>query len=173
MEWRNLIEQEITGAYPSAETLIGMVDEDTLDWKPSTGDNWMSTRQLLMHIVESCGSGCRGFVTGDWGMPEGIDMSELPPEDMLPAAEKLPSVDSVDEALRLLEEDRITALEMLAASGDEELAEKPAPAPWDPRPLNLGYRFLQMVQHLNSHKSQLFYYLKLQGKSVNTRHLWS
>jgi hypothetical protein len=29
-----------------------------------------------------------------------------------------------------------------------------------------------MVGHLNQHKGQLFYYLKLQGKDVNTMHLW-
>jgi hypothetical protein len=29
-----------------------------------------------------------------------------------------------------------------------------------------------MVTHLDVHKSQLFYYLKLQGKPVNTAHLW-
>ena len=125
-----------------------------------------------MHLVAMCGSGCRGFVTGDWGMPEGVDMSTLPPDEMLPPAEKLPGVDNIDEALTFLEEDRKVSLDMLAACSDEDLVEKPAPAPWDPRPLNLGYRLLQMVEHLNSHKSQLFYYLKLQGKPVNTSHLW-
>ena len=172
MDWRKLIEQKINGTYPVTENLIGMVDADTLDWKPSSGDNWMSTRQLLLHLVESCGSACRGFVTGDWGMPEGLDMNDLSPEEMHPPAEKLPGVDSIDEALRFLDEDRKTALDMLSLCSDEDLAEKPAPAPWDPRPLNLGYRFLQMVDHINSHKSQLFYYLKLQGKPVNTGHLW-
>jgi len=29
-----------------------------------------------------------------------------------------------------------------------------------------------MVSHLNAHKSQLFYYLKLMGKDVNTAHMW-
>jgi len=28
------------------------------------------------------------------------------------------------------------------------------------------------VNHLLSHKGQLFYYLKLQGREVNTMHLW-
>jgi len=36
----------------------------------------------------------------------------------------------------------------------------------------LGHHLLQMVEHLNSHKSQLFYYLKMQGKPVNTGDLW-
>jgi len=29
-----------------------------------------------------------------------------------------------------------------------------------------------MIGHLATHKAQLFYYLKLQGKPVNTGHLW-
>jgi uncharacterized damage-inducible protein DinB len=31
---------------------------------------------------------------------------------------------------------------------------------------------LFMVEHLNQHKGQLFYYLKLQGKPVKTPDLW-
>jgi len=172
MEWRDLIEQNINSAYPIADNLIRMVDDDMLDWKPETGDNWMTTRQLLRHLVESCGTACRGFVTGDWGLPEGYDANELTPEDMMLTAENMPMVNSVDEALALLREDRELALEMLAATSDGDLREKSAPAPWDPRPLNLGFRLLQMVDHLNAHKSQLFYYLKLRGKPVHTGHLW-
>ena len=29
-----------------------------------------------------------------------------------------------------------------------------------------------MAEHLAQHKAQLFYYLKLQGKDVNTMHLY-
>ncbi len=29
-----------------------------------------------------------------------------------------------------------------------------------------------MIEHLKQHKGQLFYYLKLQGKPVNTSDLW-
>jgi hypothetical protein len=36
----------------------------------------------------------------------------------------------------------------------------------------LGRRLLQMVDHLKAHKGQLFYYLKLQGKPVNTHDYW-
>ena len=52
------------------------------------------------------------------------------------------------------------------------LASDTAPAPWDPRPVILGYRLPQTITHLNQHKAQLFYYLKLQGNPVNTSHLW-
>jgi uncharacterized damage-inducible protein DinB len=92
---------------------------------------------------------------------------------MMPPAEKLPAAGSVAEARRLIEADRALALEILATVGEEELETRPAPAPWDQSTMNLGRRLLQMVQHLTQHKGQLFYYLKLQGKAVNTMHLWA
>jgi hypothetical protein len=61
---------------------------------------------------------------------------------------------------------------MLASCSEEQLAGKPAPAPWDPTEIVLGHRLLQMIDHLKQHKGQLFYYLKLQGKPVNTGNLW-
>jgi uncharacterized damage-inducible protein DinB len=78
----------------------------------------------------------------------------------------------VAEAKRLLQRDRQLALDMLAACSEEDLAHKPAPAPWDPTEMVLGRRLLQMVDHLKQHKGQLFYYLKLQGKPVGTGDLW-
>jgi hypothetical protein len=55
----------------------------------------MTTGQLIKHIATSCGAGFRGFVTGDWGMPEGVDVGDLTPEEMLPPLEKMPAVQSV------------------------------------------------------------------------------
>ena len=132
----------------------------------------MTTGQLLMHITAACGAGFKGFITGDWGLPDGVDMSQMTPEEMMPPAEKMPNVGSVDEARKLLAEDRKTALALLDETPEEDLKSKPAPAPWDEQEMILGHRLLQMVQHLNQHKGQLFYYLKLQGKDVNTMHLW-
>jgi len=163
MDWKDLLKAEMESAYKSAEGLIDLVDEDRLGWKPPTGTNWMTTAQLLRHISDACGAPCRSFATGDWGPP---------PEEMLLPAEKLPAVGTVSEARKLLAADRRTARETLDRVSEEELRTKPAPAPWDPAPTVLGHRFLQMVQHLASHKQLLFHYLKLQGKPVNTGHLW-
>jgi len=172
MDWSKLLREEIERAYGVTERLTDLVDDKELDWKPSTGTNWMTIGQLLMHATSACGACCRGFVTGDWGMPEGVDLSNVPPEDMLPSADKLPSVKSVAEAKRLLNEDKKVALEMLAMTSERDLVHKIATAPWDKTEMILGRRLLEMVGHLNSHKAQLFYYLKLQGKPVNTGHLW-
>jgi hypothetical protein len=165
MNWKGLLEAEIQHTFTVTDRLMGMVDDGELAWKPSAGANWMTTGQLLMHFGMACGAPIRGFVTGDWGMPEG-EMSELPPAD------KLPEAASVAEARRLLAEDRRVALETLALCVEDDLANKPAPAPWDPTPMLLGHRLLQMVDHLKQHKGQLFYYLKLQGKPVSTGDLW-
>ncbi|HOZ48692.1 MAG TPA: DinB family protein [Candidatus Hydrogenedentes bacterium] len=172
MNWTELLTDLMNAAYGSTKGLMDLVDEDLLGWKPASGENWMTTGQLLEHLATSCGAPCKGFVTGDWGMPEGVSVEDMPPEDMLPRAERMPAVESLDEARRKLAEDKQTAFEMVALAGEEALATQPAMAPWDPTPHPLGYMLLQMVIHLNQHKAQLFYYLKLQGKPVNTGHLW-
>lgn len=172
MNWMDLLKAEIESSYAVTEKLILLVDDADLGWKPSTGDNWMTTGQLLKHLTESCGAACRGFVTGDWGLPEGMKMEDLSPAEMLPPAEKLPTIASVAEAKQLLQNDKKIALEILATCSEEVLAHQPAPAPWDPSEIFLGHRLLQMVDHLKQHKGQLFYYLKLQGVPVNTGSLW-
>jgi uncharacterized damage-inducible protein DinB len=172
MNWMELLKTEIEYNYVVTNKLMDMVDDDQLDWKPSTGSNWMTTGQLLMHLTNACGAGFKGFITGDWGMPEGVEMSDLPPEEMLPSAEKMPAIESVAEAKRLLAEDKQVGLDMLATCSEDKLANETATAPWDPTEMVLGHRLLQMVDHLKQHKGQLFYYLKLQGKPVNTGHLW-
>jgi hypothetical protein len=172
MKWKDLIACEMEEAYSVTENLLKLVKEEDLDWKPATGNNWMTTAQLLKHITESCGLCFKGFVTNDWGMPEGMDPADVSVEAMLPAAEKMPAVESVMEAKKLLADDRILARNMLESVTEDDLENRKAPAPWDQSDISLGHRLLQMVTHLNSHKHQLFYYLKLQGKPVHTGHLW-
>jgi hypothetical protein len=172
MNWTELLKTEIEDMYKATNGLLDLVDEDSLDWKPSTGQNWMTMGQLLRHISDACGAPIRGFCTGDWGMPEGVDMSDMPAEEMIPPAETLPTVGSVDEARRLLAADKELALQTLAQAGEERLTGEASTAPWDPTEMPLGRRLLSMAYHLGSHKAQLFYYLKLQGKPVHTGHLW-
>jgi uncharacterized damage-inducible protein DinB len=172
MNWTELLKAEIESAYKVTGALVALTDDSALAWKPATGTNWMTTGQLLKHLTESCGAVFKGFITGDWGLPEGMDINNLTPEQMLPPAEKLPTISSVAEAKSLLEKDRALALEMLATTTEDRLANQPAPAPWDPTAMVLGHRLLQMVDHLKQHKGQLFYYLKLQGKPVGTGNLW-
>ena len=96
----------------------------------------------------------------------------MSPEEMLPSAENMSTVQSVKEAKELLADDKKLALSMLAQCDEAKLHSEKRTAPWDPTETTLGHRLLQMVGHLDSHKGQLFYYLKLQGKPVNTQNLW-
>ena len=172
MNWKEFLKSEIGYTFKVTEGLLDLVDADKLAWKPSGENNWMTTGQLLMHLTTGCGAGMRGFVTGEWDMPEDIDFNELSQEEMQPKAEQMPTIGSVEETRELLAQDKQLAFDMLAKCSEEELAGKIAAAPWDPTEMILGYRLFQMISHLTHHKSQLFYYLKLQGKPVNTRNLW-
>ena len=167
MNWTKLLESEIETTFHATDGLMQLVEDKSLTWRPATGSNWMTTGQLVMHLTEACGACCRGFVAGQWPMPANATM-----EEMLPAAEKMPSAKSVAEARKLLAEDKKLALEMVHRAGEKDLAGKMVAAPWNPTVKPLGKQCLEMVQHLASHKSQLFYYLKLQGKPVHTGNLW-
>jgi hypothetical protein len=173
VNWTQLLNSEIETAYTTTAGLLDKVDPGSLDWKPASGSNWMTVGQLLKHISEGCGAACRAFVTGDWGLPPGVKPEDLSPEEMLPPAEKLPTIGSVDEAKKLLAEDKVIALRMVQQAGENDLSNRVLAAPWALGvKYALGRHLLQMVQHLERHKSQLFYYLKLQGKPVNTADLW-
>ena len=175
MNWKTLLTESFNYNYAVADKLMDQVSDSELNWKPATGSNWMTVGQLLYHIPEACGLCCKGFVTGDWGMPTDTPPSVPPASEggnMMPPAESMKSVKSVAEAKELLAADKKVAFEMLARCTEEELDTKPAPAPWDPMSPPLGQRLLEMASHLQQHKGQLYYYLKLMGKPVNSMHLW-
>ena len=163
MNWTDLLKTRIEDTYRATEGLVGLVEDKSLNWKPATGSNWMTTGQLLKHIETACGACCAGFVTGDWSMAG---------EDMAPTAEKMPATKSVAETKKAIAADKQLALKMVVEAGDKTLGGKKVAAPWDPTERLLGEQFLSMVGHLNTHKAQLFYYLKLQGKPVHTGHLY-
>ena len=69
MNWKELLNAEVEYLYRVTEGLFERVDDESLAWKPATGENWMTMGQLLQHIPTACGFCMRGLVTGDWGMP--------------------------------------------------------------------------------------------------------
>lgn len=175
MNWTDLLTAKVNETYRATEGLLALCDDSTLGWKPATGSNWMTTGQLLAHIPTACGFCMVGFVTGDWPFCGGGDAKDAPPADpaeMLPPAEKLPSAKSVAEVKAALAADHKKALEMIARAGETDLSSKQVAAPWNPQPQLLGMQLLGMIDHLATHKAQLFYYLKLQGKPVHTGHLY-
>lgn len=167
-----ILQQETEGAYCATERLFRRVQPEALAWKPETGKNWMTVGQLLMHCTGSLGLSFKGFLTGDWGLPEGVRFEDMKPEEMLPPASALPSVDSVDQALALLGNDRELARQLLAEVREDELLTRRLAAPWGGPPLTLFQQLSNMIAHLAQHKGQLFYYLKLMGEDVNTADLY-
>lgn len=173
MNWTVLLTQEMTATYRATENLMAMLTDDDLDWKPATGENWMTVGQLLHHINGSCGMCCRGFVTGDWGAPEAPEQNGPEAGHQLPTAAQMPTVASLAAAREGLAADRAVAFQMIEQAGPDNLASLELTAPWDPgTPRLLGHHLLQMVHHLEVHKAQLFYYLKLMGRKVDTMTLW-
>ena len=176
MNWTQLLENEVETTYHATDGLMKLVKKDDLGWKPKTGKNWMTTGQLLDHLTNACGWCIGAFASGNWNTPEapkkkGAKEPKMTELGML-AAESLPTVKTVAEARKKLAADKQVALDTVAKVGEAGLQNTMAPAPWDPTQKCLGKHFLEMTSHLSQHKAQLFYYLKLQGKPVNTGHLW-
>ncbi|MFC2079463.1 DinB family protein [Candidatus Bipolaricaulota bacterium] len=155
MGWTDALTKQMEGAHLAAARLIGMAEGESLDWKPENDDNWMTLGQLIRHLDDSCGVMFKGFVSGEWDFAEG-----------------LPSVESIAEGKTRLEADRLLAIEALEGLTDNDLGSRMVKAPWGQTEQPLGLHLSQMVSHLDSHKCQLFYYLKLLGKPVNTATLW-
>jgi hypothetical protein len=92
VNWTQLLKNEVETTYTTTVRLLDRVEPSSLAWKPQTGSNWMTVGQLLKHISNACGPGCKGFVTDDWGLPPGKRLEDLSVEEMTPPAEKLPAV---------------------------------------------------------------------------------
>lgn len=166
-----LEEAEVT--YSIAERLFQRVADEDLSWTPATGGNWMSVGQLLMHCASfGCGKAIQGFVTGDWGLPEGSGIDSLTSEAHVPPSAALPTVVTVEAALELLARDRSLAVSCIEAADEGNLLGGCVAAPWGGPEVSLFQHLLHMIAHLAQHKGQLFYYLKLMGKDVDTGDLW-
>jgi hypothetical protein len=173
MTLTDVLLHEAEETYVITEKLFRRVVDGDLSWRPATGRNWMTVGQLLMHCASfGCGKAIRGFVKGDWGLPEGTRLEDLRAEHHVPPVAALPSVESVEQALQLLARDRDIALGCIAEAKEAELLTKVLAAPWGGHEVSLFQHLLQMIAHLGQHKGQLFYYLKLIGKDVNTSDLW-
>ncbi len=158
--------------YGITEKLFDLVSDNELSWKPTIGNNWMNVGQLLRHTSSACGGPVKGYVTGDWGMPVGVDPTKLSFEEIVPPVDKLLPVSSVNDAKERLANDKKSAFMYLGQYSEHDLDTKMVMASWDPKDAPLGQRLIESAMHLNQHKGQLYYYLKMQGKPVHTGHLW-
>ncbi len=164
--------QEADFTYGVTERLFRLVDPALLTWKPDPTNNWMSMGQLLHHCTTACGPMLKGYLTGDWGLPEGISLEDMPAESMLPPAEDMPTVDSVEDALRRLEDDREVTRHLLEGIDQMDLLDERFTAPWGGPEVTLFQHLYSSIHHLHQHKGQLFYYLKLLGLPLTTEDLW-
>jgi hypothetical protein len=173
MKLAETLKQDAEGVYLAAEGLFKQVDGNKLDWKPATGTNWMNVGQLLLHCTEACGKCIKGFVTGEWDFPAPPPDAPPPDPSQMPKAETMRAVTSVDEALKMLAADKALCMKILSEVSDERLANERSAPPWGGPERSLYQHCNEMIWHLGQHKGQLFYYLKLQGKDVNTMTLWA
>ena len=155
MKWTELLRSEMDKNYAATRGLMQLAEGENLSWKPSQGSNWMTLGELLQHCTIACGWCCDAFLTGKWDPPK----SGFKP------------VKSAGEAIKLLDTDRKLALKCVDKAGEARLEEEIVQAPWGTE-TTLGVQFLDMAQHLNIHKAQLFYYLKMLGKPVHTGNMW-
>lgn len=170
---KHVLLEETEAIYIITEKLFHRVTDDELSWKPDTGTNWMTVGQLLMHCASfACGKAIQGFVKGDWNLSEDVAPEDLDATKHVPPAAELPHVESVKQALELLAKDRNLALRCIGEVKEDELLTKRLVAPWGGPELSLFQHLLLMIAHLAQHKGQLFYYLKLMGRDVNTSDLW-
>ena len=163
----NGLAQYAEQVYKATEGLIKLLPADTLGWRPADTNNWMTAGQLLHHLTDATGLCINGFITGQW--PE---MRDMPEGEMLPAADHMPAVASVYEALERLGQDRALTAKLLAELSEEDFQTRLVAAPWNPTPVPLWCQLLGMVEHQINHKAMLFAYLKLLGVEVNTGHLY-
>ncbi len=170
MTLTQILREEAEVTYSITEKLFRQVPNGSLSWTPPSGSNWMTMGQLLMHCAGfGCGKAIQGFVKGDWGFP---DPEGQGTETHVPAAEALPAVQSVEQALELLAQDRRLTLRCIADAGEADLMARRLVAPWGGSEVSLFQHLLHVIEHLAQHKGQLFYYLKLMGQAVNTSDLW-
>ena len=159
MNTTELLKARLAGALKASQGLVALVDADRLDWKPESGENWMTTGQLLAHLQSACGSVAQAFVTENFA-PLMVEMDEPPTATDLAAVQAALTADGE------------LTLAMIDQAGETDLLERTTSAPWNPQPRVLAEQIGECIDHLNTHKTQLFYYLKLQGKPVHTGHLW-
>jgi len=170
---KQVLLEETEKTYRVTENLFRKVENSELNWKPTMGKNWMTIGQLLMHCAnDAYGKAVKGFINGDWGPAPTEKPDDQDAEHSLPMAEDLPFVDHVEQAIKILEDDKALAIRSINEVEEPDLLSKRIIAPWGTLEMSLFQQLLNMLAHLSQHKGQLFYYLKLMGKDVGTADLW-
>lgn len=154
--------KSVKGIHKAALGLIKITPEEKLAFKPL--DDAMTIAQVTKHLTGCLGESLSMAINNAW--------PSMPEEDMLPAAEKLPKSNSIEEAVKEIEKDWVLLEEELGKISDEDFNNKKINVPWMPFPMTIKEYMMQALEHLSNHRMQLFIWLKLSGEKVNTGHLY-
>ena len=152
----------IEGTYKAARGLIQLTPDNKLDFKPKEG--LMTIAQVLKHLTTCLGASLSPAITNSW--------PEIPEEEMLPTAEKMPKSKSSAEALKEFDQDWELLKQEFEKITDGEFNQNKINVPWMPFPMTLLEYMMQAMEHLSNHRMQLFIWLKLSGEDLNTGHLY-
>lgn len=150
------------GIYKAARGLIQLTPENKLDFKPK--DGLMTIAQVLKHLTTSLGASLSMGINNSW--------PEIPEEEMLPPAEKMPKSNSAAEALKEIDQDWELLKQEMEKITDGEFNQNKINVPWMPFPMTIVEYMMQAMEHLSNHRMQLFTWLKLSGEELNTGHLY-
>jgi len=150
------------GIFKATRGLIKLTPEEKLDFKPM--DGLMTIGQVIKHLTDALGASFSMAIHNSW--------PDIPEEDMLPPAEKLPKSNSIEEAMNEIDQDWELLKEELGKISDEIFNEKKINVPWVPFPMTLLEYMMQAMEHVSNHRMQLFIWLKLSGEKLNTGHLY-
>ncbi|MBN1475311.1 DinB family protein [Candidatus Sumerlaeota bacterium] len=151
------------GIYGATRSVMKAVPPGMVQHRPRP--EMMSIAQLIRHTASACASPIGAMLKGDFPKPEGGELK-------LPTVEEMEGYDTVQEALDHLARDEKQLRELIMRLGEEEFQTREVHPPWLPKPVPVWLFSLMMLDHLSSHRVQLFQYLKSQGLPVNTMTLW-
>ena len=152
----------VEGIYKATRGLIQLTPDDKLGFKPKEG--LMTVAQVLKHLATSLGASLAMAVKNDW--------PDIPEDEMLPAADKMPASQSAAEALGEIEQDWEILQQEMEKITDGEFNQNRINVPWMPVPMTLVEYMMQAMEHISNHRMQLFIWLKLAGQDLNTAHLY-
>lgn len=150
------------GIFKATRGLMKLTPEEKLDFKPM--DGVMTIAQVLKHLAGSLGASLSMAVHNSW--------PDIPEEEMLPPAEKFPKSNSVEEAIKEIDQDWELLKEEFGKISEKKFNESKINVPWMPYPQSFLEYMMQAQEHLSNHRMQLFIWLKLSGEQLNTGHLY-
>jgi len=152
----------IEGYYKAVRGLIKLTPKDKLNFKPM--DGVMTVAQVLKHLASGLGASLAMALADNW--------PQVPEGEMLPPTEKMPKSNSVEEALKEIDDDWELLKAEFEKITDGEFIGNKVNVPWMPFPMTILEYMMQAMEHVSNHRMQLFIWLKLSGEKLHTGHLY-